>query len=160
MTTFLLYWNPHFSSYKIERFLDDFPFAEGKDVLTETDDWDRTADGFDWSVIEHKKAHNGDRFIFVRVGYEKPTGLIGVGRFISDPFMDNDWSGQGRKVFYMKMEWESVVNPTSDKVLKTHELIEVIPEVHWASGKAGVEVAPEIAKKIEALWKQHLEIVK
>ena len=30
----------------------------------------------------------------------------------------------------------------------------------WSKGKAGVEVAPEIAAKIEELWKKHLESVK
>ena len=156
MANFLLYWNPHFSSYKLDRFLRDFAFPEGKDVLTDDDDWDRSPDNFNWSIVEYEKAKAGDCFIFVRVGYEKPTGLIGVGHFISEPFQETDWSGQGRKVFYMKMEWESVVNPASDKVLKTHELIKAIPEVHWASGKAGVEVAPEVAQKIEALWKQQI----
>lgn len=30
MATFLLYWNPHFSSYKLDRFLNDFRFPAGK----------------------------------------------------------------------------------------------------------------------------------
>ena len=37
--------------------------------------------------------------------------------------------------------------------------IDAIPEVHWAGGKAGTEVAPEIAARIEALWKEHLGII-
>jgi hypothetical protein len=56
----------------------------------------------------------------------------------------------------MDMDWETVINPTSDKILKTHDLIAAIPEVHWASGKAGVMIAPEIAEKVEALWHDHL----
>jgi len=47
MNTFLLYWNPYFSSYKLSRFLDEFDFPEGKDVLTEDDDWDRSPNDFD-----------------------------------------------------------------------------------------------------------------
>lgn len=160
MKTFLLYWNPFFSSYKLDRFLNDFNFPEGEDVLTDADDWDRSPDFFNWSIIEHEKAKRGDRFIFIRVGYEKPTGIIGVGTFTSDPYEDADWSGQGRKTYYMDMRWESVVNPTSDKVLKTNVLIDAIPEVIWSKGKAGVEVAPEIAEKILALWQKHLESVK
>ena len=160
MATFLLYWNPHFSSYKIERFLDDFDFQEGKDVLTENDTWDRCPDDFNWSIVEHEKAHEGDRFIFIKVGYSKPTGIVGVGHFTSDPYVDEDWSGMGRKIYYMDMDWEAVINPTSDKILKTHELITAIPEVHWASGKAGVEVDPEVAEKIETLWEKHLDNVK
>ena len=159
MATFLLYWNPFFSSYKLDRFLRDFAFPEGKDVLTDADDWDRSPDSFNWSIVEHGKAHCGDRFIFVKVGYEKPTGIVGVGTFTSEPYPDEDWSGQGRKVFYMDMDWETVINPTSDKILKTHQLIEAIPEVMWSKGKAGVEVAPEIAAKIEALWQKHLDSI-
>ncbi len=160
MATFLLYWNPYFSSYKLDRFLDEFDFPEGVDVLTDEDEWDRSPNFFDWSIVEHEKAHAGDRFVFIKVGYEKPTGIVGVGHFTSEPFLDEDWSGQGRKVYYMKMEWEAVINPTSDKILKTNKLIEAIPEVMWSKGKAGVEVAPEIAEKIETLWKKHLESVK
>ena len=160
MATFLLYWNPHFSSYKLDRFLRDFAFPEGKDVMTDDDNWDRSPDFFNWSIVEYDKARRGDRFVFIRVGQTKPTGMIGVGRFTSDPYEGEDWSGQGRKTYYMDMRWDSVVRPDSDKVLKTSELIETIPEVYWTKGKAGVEVAPEIAEKIEALWRQHIEKVK
>ena len=160
MKTFLLYWNPHFSSYSLERFLNDFKFPEGKDVLTEEDDWDRSPSFFNWSVLEHEKARESDRFIFVRVGFEKPTGIVGVGTFTSDPYFGRDWSGQGREVHHMDMDWESVVNPTSDKILKTEVLTDLIPEIKWTKGDAGVEVVPEIAEKIEVLWKKHLESVK
>ena len=156
MATFLLYWNPYFSSYKLDRFLDEFDFPDGQDVLTEFDDWDRSPNAFDWSILEHEKAHEGDRFIFVKVGYDKPTGIVGVGHFITEPFEGEDWSGQGRKTFYMGMEWESVIKPTSDMILKTEVLNDAIPEITWTKGKAGVLVTPEVAEKIEALWHDHL----
>jgi hypothetical protein len=160
MNTFLLYWNPYFSSYKLSRFLDEFDFPEGKDVLTEDDDWDRSPNDFDWSIVEHEKAHAGDRFVFIKVGYEKPTGIIGVGHFTTEPFVNEDWSGQGRKIYYMGMDWDSVIKPTSDKILKTNVLIDAIPEIIWSKGRAGVLVVPEIADKIDALWKKHLESIK
>ena len=46
----------------------------------------------------------------------------------------------------MDMEWDSVANPTSDKILPTEALAKAIPEVEWTKGKAGVEVAPEVAE--------------
>ena len=159
MKTFLLYWNPFFSSYKLDRFLEDFDFPEGQDILTEEDDPDCFPFEFNWSVIEHEKAHEGDRFIFVKVGYDKPTGIVGTGHFISEPYEGRDWSGQGRKTFYMDMEWDSAVKADSDKVLPTSKLIEAIPEIEWTRGKAGIEVTPEIAARIEALWKEHLESI-
>ena len=99
-------------------------------------------------------------FIFVKVGYERPTGIVGVGYFTSDPYIDGDWSGQGRTVHYMDMDWETVINPTSDKILKVHELIKNIPEIMWSKGKAGVMVAPEVGEKIESLWNKHVETIK
>ncbi len=98
----------------------------------------------------------GDRFIFIKVGYDKPTGIVGVGHFTTEPFISEDWSGQGRKIYYMKMEWDSVIKPTSDKILKTDVLIDAIPEITWSKGKAGVMIAPEIAEKVETLWHDHL----
>ena len=156
MNTFLLYWNPFFSSYKLDRFLDEFDFPEGVDVLTEFEEWGHSPNDFDWSITEHEKAHAGDRFIFIKVGYDKPTGIVGVGHFTTEPFIGEDWSGQGRKIFYMKMEWESVIKPTSDKILKTNVLIDAIPEITWSKGKAGVMIAPEVAEKVETLWQDHL----
>lgn len=159
MATFLLYWNPFFSSYKMDRFLEDFDFPEGKDVLTDDDDWDRSPDFFNWDVLEHEKAEEGDRFYFVKVGYDKPTGIVGSGYFISEPYEDEDWSGQGRKVFYMDIEWETIIKPTSDKLLKTEVLAEAIPEIVWTKGRSGVMVDPEIADKLDELWEKHLESI-
>ncbi len=146
MKTFLLYWNPHFSSYKIEDFLYDFDFEEGI-----------FPDDFNWSIYEHEKAHAGDRFIFIKVGYEKPTGIIGTGHFTSEPYLSEDWSGQGRKVWYMDMEWETAVDPESDMVAPTEALQAAVPDVNWTTGKAGVEVDSKNAFIIESIWQHHLE---
>ena len=156
MNTFLLYWNPFFSSYKLDRFLDEFSFPDGVDILTGLEEWDHSPNDFDWSILEHENAHVGDRFVFIKVGYDKPTGIVGVGHFTTEPFLGEDWSGQGRKIYYMKMEWESVIKPTSDKILKTDVLVDAIPEITWSKGQAGVMITPEVAEKINALWHDHL----
>lgn len=158
MNTFLLYWNPHFSSYTLERFAGDFNFKNSvyENCLTLQTDPDAMPEDFDWSIVEHEKAREGDRFIFIRVGYEKPTGIVGVGVFTSEPYQGEDWSGQGRDIWYMAMEFDAVVNPESDKVLPTAEIAALVPEVDWTKGKAGVMVSPETAGKILAAWDSHL----
>lgn len=163
MNTFLLYWNPYFSSYKLSHFADDFDFENSvypHCLLAEEDDGYCMPYDFNWSVVEYSKAHEGDRFFFVRVGYDKPTGLIGAGVFTSEPYKSDDWSGQGRSVYYMDMEFESVVDATSDRVLATDVLTETIPEIDWTRGRAGVMIAPHIAEKIESLWMKHLNSIK
>lgn len=57
--------------------MNDFNFANGKNILTDGDNWDRSPDMFNWSVAEYDKAHAGDRFIFIKVGYEdRPVSLV------------------------------------------------------------------------------------
>lgn len=159
MNTFLLYWNPHFSSYKLEQFCEDFEFegsAYGNYLDSMFDD-DRMPFDFNWSIIEHEKAHEGDRFYFIRVGYEKPTGLVGVGTFTSEPYPGEDWSGQGRRTFYMDMEFDAVIDPKSDAILPTAVLQQAVPEIEWTKGKAGTMISQETADKIQSVWEEHLE---
>ncbi len=156
MNTLILTWNTYFSSYKLDRFFNDFHFPEGKDMLTDTDEWDRSPDHFNWSIADYMNAHAGDRFFFIRVGYDKPTGIVGVGHFTSEPYEDIDWSGQDHPTRYMDMDFETIVNPTTDKVLPSSVLAAAIPEIDWTRGKSGRIVSPEIASKLEELWKRHL----
>ncbi len=157
MNTLILTWNTYFSSYKLDRFFGDFHFPAGKDILTDADNWDRSPDHFNWSIADYPNAHAGDRFFFIRVGYEKPTGIVGVGHFTSEPYEDIDWSGQDHPTRYMDMDFETIVNPTTDKVLPTAKLATAIPEIDWTRGKSGRIVSPEIASKLEELWRRHLE---
>lgn len=158
MNSFLLYWNPHFSSYTVERCLHDFAFAKlGRDVLTETEnDWDRSPDYFNWSIVDHKILREGDRFFFVRCGYEKPTGLVGTGYFSSSCCLDRDWSGQGRKVFYADMNFDAIVNPESSKIFPSAALAAAIPGIDWSRGYAGTLIDPAVAERLETLWNKHL----
>ena len=34
--------------------MNDFKFGNGKDILTENDDWDRSPDMFNWSVAVYE----------------------------------------------------------------------------------------------------------
>lgn len=154
MNTFLLFWDPHFSSYKLERFLKEFDFEEERDLLTD-DDWG-LPDDFNWRVVEHGHAHAGDRFFFVRVGDGEPTGMFGAGTFISDPYEDENRSGRG---FCMDMEIDEIIKPDSDKILSTEALSAAVPEIDWTRGKVEVKVSEEVAEKIEDLWKQHIDSI-
>lgn len=157
MNTFLIYWNPHFSDYKVENFLDEFDFEEERDLLTE-DDWG-LPEVFKWSIAEHRDAHAGDRFFFVRVGQEEPTGMMGAGYFVSEPYKGEETDDRGRKVYYVDMQIEEIVNPASDKVLPTESLEFAIPDVNWATGRGCVLISEEIAEAVEDVWKQHIESI-
>ena len=140
--TFLLKWNPAISSYTMERLDNDMEeWSVGY--------WDND---FDWSVYEWQKAHKGDRFFMARVG-EGNTGIFAAGRFTSEPFKDEDWSGKGREIYYMKMEFEAVFHPERTAIISTEELERELPHLDWRKGHSGQILDKEDTVKLELLWR-------
>lgn len=143
--TFLLRWNPALSSYTMERLDEDMTdWANGE--------W---SDDFDWSVHDWQKARKGDRFFMLRVG-EGNTGVFAAGRFTSDPFLGDDWSGKGREVHYMTMEFETVFHPERAEIITTEELRAELPEIDWSGGHSGVMLDAESAERLELMWRDYV----
>ena len=141
--TFILKWNPAISSYTMERL--DNNMAEWANSHWWEDD-------FDWSVHEWQKAHEGDRFFMVRVG-EGNTGIFAAGRFISEPYQDEDWLEKGGEVYYMKMEFEAVFHPERTTIISTEELERELPHLDWQKGHSGQMLDKEDATKLELMWR-------
>lgn len=150
MNTFILKWNPAISSYGMDRFDEDFYFGK-KEIIEDETPWD-----FNWSVWEYEKAHEGDRFFMLKVGDGENNGIVMSGVFCSEPYEDEDWSGKGRKTFYMDMDFDIVVDPATDKVLPTSLLTEHLPMIEWTKGHSGVLIEPEAALTLEKAWYAHL----
>lgn len=141
MNTIILFWNPEISSYTIERLREDLS---------------NYAHVSNWSVWEHDKAHKGDRFFMVRCGKGK-TGICMSGRFRSEPYQDEDWSGKGREVYYMDLMADTVIDPDILPILSTEVLSENIPSFDWSGGHSGRLLSAKKAKKLEKLWEEFLE---
>lgn len=144
--TFLLRWNPAISSYTMARLDDDMSWWAKDDY------WD---DDFDWSVCDWQQAHNGDRFFMVRVG-EGNTGIFAAGRFTTEPYKGEDWSGKGREVYYMKMEFEAVFHPERTEIITTEALERELPDINWRGGHSGELIDKESAVKLELMWRDFM----
>ena len=143
--TFLLKWNPAISSYTMERLDSDLSeWAEGY--------W---SDDFDWDVHQWQKARKGDRFFMVRVG-EGNTGVFAAGRFTSEPFVANDWSGGDGKRHYMKMEFEAVFHPERVDIIATDFLEQELPNINWCGGHSGLLLDKEDAVRLELIWRDYV----
>lgn len=141
MNTIILFWNPDISSYTIERLRENLS---------------NYAHVGNWSVWEHDKAHKGDRFFMVRCG-KGQTGICMSGRFCSEPYKDEDWSGKGREVYYMDLRADTVIDPDILPILSTEVLSENIPSFDWSGGHSGRLLSDRKAKKLEKLWEEFLE---
>ena len=144
MKTFILFWNPAISSYK----LDDFQ--------RELEEMTEYYNNMNWSVWEYEKASAGDRFFMVRCGNGK-TGICMSGYFSSNPYKDEDWSGRERVTYYMNLEPDVMIHPDYLPILTTKELMSALPSFDWKGGHSGRLLDDKNAEKLESLWKEFLE---
>lgn len=141
--TFVMRWNPEISSHKVvdfEHAMEDF--------------YD---DGFyyDWSIYDHEKVHLGDRFFMLKVGNGN-TGIVMSGIIVSQPYKDEDWSGKGRDVRYVRMLPNCMIHPDKSKMVTTQELDNALPGVNWNEGHSGVLLSEEQSSKFDELWQNYM----
>lgn len=151
MSTFLLRWNPDISSFTTEDFYDFFCFNDrgiDDDVCYGT---------LNWSVWDHEKAHAGDRFFMCLVGDHETAGIVMSGRFASEPYQDEDWSGKGRRTFYMDLSLDFVTDIHSAFRLPIKELADAMPHIDWEKGHSGVMLDEGDALSLEKLWYNKLK---
>lgn len=143
--TFIMRWNTDISNYKLcefEEAMDDF------------------ADDFfyyEWSIWDYQKVHWGDKFYMIRTGKGK-HGVVMRGTIIGLPYPDEDWSGKGRRVYYVRMRLSHMIHPEKALlVLTTDDLGKAIPEFNWEEGHSGVILDDAMAKQLDDLWHDYVE---
>ena len=141
--TFVMRWNPEISSHKIA----DFEHA--------MEDFYNKGFYYDWSIFDYKKVHVGDRFFMLKVGNGN-TGIVMSGIIVSLPYKDEDWSGKGRDVRYVRMIPDCMVHPDKTQIISTQSLDEELPGVNWNEGHSGVLLSNEQASKFDELWHNYL----
>ncbi len=141
--TFVIRWNPEISSHKIA----DFEHAME----------DFYEDGFyyEWSIFDYEKVHVGDRFFMLKVGNGN-TGIVMSGIIVSLPYKDEDWSGKGRDVHYVRMIPDCMVHPDKSKMVTIQMLDETLPDVNWNEGHSGVLLSDAQACKFDNLWQNFM----
>ncbi len=142
MKTYILFWNPAISSYKLEDFqreMENLRFAD-----------------MNWSVWEYEKASAGDRFFMVRCGSGK-TGICMSEYFSSNPYKGEDWSGRGRVTYYMNLEPDYMIHPDYMPILPTMDLVRDIPGFDWTGGHSGRLLDAKLAEKLETIWKEFID---
>lgn len=139
LQTFVMRWNPEISSHKVA-------------------DFEHAMEGFynegfyyDWSIFDHEKVRIGDRFFMLKVGSGN-TGIVMSGTIASLPFKDEDWSGKGRDVLYVRMIPDCMIHPDMSELISIQTLDQTLPGVNWNEGHSGVLLSDVQAYKFNELW--------
>lgn len=137
-------WNPEISSFKMKDYMKGMLHFDSF--------------GLNWSVWDHEEIHEFDEFFMVRVGSGK-TGIVMKGTVLSDPYLSKDWSGRGRKVYYIDLNVCVMVNPELATLLTTDELAKHIPDFDWTSGHSGRVLTKDQSLKLMNLWNSHQDTI-
>ena len=141
---FLLRWNPEISSYTLDRYRADRRKFHNNFYGN-------------WSVWDWRNADKGDRYVMMRVDNANP-GIVWHGEFVSAPYEEESWRGDGKTIHYCDMSFLDCTAPTRKPLIKLEQLTEDMPEIDWMHGHSG-EVIPEAtAQKLEKLLDASLGI--
>ena len=145
--TFIMRWNTDISNYKL------CEFEEAMEDFCDESFY------YNWSIWDYQKAHIGDKFFMIRTG-EGKRGVVMRGTIIGTPYPDEDWSGKGRKVYYIRMRLSHMIHPDkSPLMLTTEELSKAIPEFSWEEGHSGVILDDTTAMRLDEVWNDYVEKV-
>lgn len=138
--TFIMRWNTDISNYQLSEFEDAM-----KDFHNE---------GFyyDWSIWDYQKAHIGDHFFMIRTGKGR-NGIVMSGTIAGEPYPDEDWSGRGRRVYYIRLNLTHMIHPDKAPMLfTTGELSKLLPNFNWENGHSGELVDDSTADHLNGLF--------
>ena len=145
--TFIMRWNTDISDYKLYEFEDEMRYFKNDGFL------------YEWSIWDYQKVHYGDKFYMIRTGKGK-HGIVMSGTIIGTPYPDEDWSGKGRKVYYVRMKVSHMTHPDkSPLLLTTEDLRKAIPNFNWEEGHSGVILDDTSAMQLDELWHEYLKAV-
>jgi hypothetical protein len=145
MNTVIFKWNPSFSSYSMSQYLYDLISAN-----------QNIADDFNWSVWDYEKIHEGDRYYWLKLG-KGAVGIVGRGIITSNPYEGEDWSGKGRKTYYVDFDPEVMLNPDAVHILYSSILEENIKDFDWNKGHSGLILNDTQSECLEKLWHSFIE---
>lgn len=143
--TFIMRWNTDISNHKMVDFEDSFENFHNEGFY------------YDWSTWDFKNARVGDLFYMIRTG-NGVNGVVMKGILTGTPYEDEDWSGRGRKVYYVRMELSHLIHPDkASLVLTTDELTAAVPDFDWQEGHSGEMLTDEQADLLGRLWEGYLK---
>lgn len=146
MKTWLFTWNPSRWSW------DDL-YGGYKEMMHQIS---QTGKSFaTWSCGVNKSITKGDRIFLIRLG-EDPRGIVASGYASTSVFEGPHWDTErarkgdtSRRIF---IEFDRIVDPSSDEIIPIENLKEQFPQVCWSSQASGIEIPEPVAQSLEDLW--------
>lgn len=145
--TFIMRWNTDISNHTLQDFESSLKCYVPGEYF------------YDWSVWDYDKIAPGDKVYMVRSGQGR-HGVVLMGTVMNWPYMDDDWRGTDRVVYYVRICVERLFHPEKDfPFLSTDLLAAAIPDFNWEDGHSGELLSDEQAAKLDEVVSSYLNDV-
>ena len=142
----ILFWNPDISSMTAQRMVREMP------RIIEYGGY------FNWCFWEYENVKPGDECFLVRCNDSSGHhGIVLKGKIISDPYVSQDWSGRGRKIYYADWYPQEFIDSEEVAPLSPDVLEREMPDFGWRGGHSGRPLPAPCEPVLERLWYDHLK---
>ena len=144
MTTYLLTWNPE--RWQWDDIQDDIALITKKGGC----------DGR-WSSGVTKKIQPNDRIFLMKLGSQKPRGIMASGWATSEVFQDIHWGDDSKLAFYVDVHFDTIIDPNQESIFPI-ELLQngIYSSVNWTPQASGMGIPDNVAEQLEKDWARFL----
>lgn len=145
MATYLLIWNPdRWQWYDIE---DDIAQINESGICKAR-----------WSCGSTKKIIPNDRVFLMKLGHQKPRGIMASGWVNSNVFQDIHWGDESKLANYVYVHFDTLIDPVKDAILPIEFLKEhVSSKIIWTPQASGMTIPTNVAERLEVEWARFLD---
>ena len=109
-----------------------------------------------WSCGVTKRIVPGDRVFLIKLGPQKPTGIMASGFAVSSPFQAPHYTDASKTANYIDLRYDILLNPSDEKLLDRNILEESLPNVRWSPQGSGITIPPDTAARLEEMWSEQI----
>lgn len=110
-----------------------------------------------WSCVNTNVKIN-DRVFLIRLGCNENNGIIAAGYAASESIEDLHWdpvkAEEGKKIKYVNIDLDWVIDDENEPYIKQSELKELFPQQAWSPQASGIEIREQYVDELEELWKK------
>ncbi len=144
MATYLLTWNPE--RWQWSNIQDEIAIINKKGFCDER-----------WSSGVTKKIQPNDRVFLMKLGGQKPRGIMASGWATSEVFQDVHWGDGTKLALYVDVHFDTIIDPSQESIFPIELLQDgIYSRVNWTPQKSGNSIPNDVAEQLEKDWAKFL----
>ena len=110
-----------------------------------------------WSSGVTKKIKSQDRVFLMKLGDEKPRGIVASGWAASEVFRDIHWGDEGKLALYINVHFDTIIDPKQNAIFPIEFLQDgIYGNVNWTPQASGMSIPGDVAEQLERDWAKFL----